>query len=75
MNITRPTGMTAIDWADCVVLELDAYAALGRLDNEAEWQDWAVQFRNITALGKGIPDPYGFENWNEWADRFVGALL
>jgi len=25
-------------------------------------------------LGRNFPNPYDFENWEEWADRFVQTL-
>lgn len=62
------------DWADCVCLDLDAYGAFGRLDDERRWQDWALQFFNNTTLGRNFPDPYAFTDWREWAERFSQGL-
>lgn len=72
--ITRPTGMELRDWADQVVLDLDRYGAFGRLENEAEWRDWAVQFLNNTTLGRNPPNPYQFADWREWAERLAQLL-
>jgi hypothetical protein len=62
------------DWADSICLDLDSFGTFGRLDDAAQWQDWAMQFLNNTTLGQNFPDPYGFTNWREWAERFAQSL-
>jgi hypothetical protein len=69
-NITRPTGLALRDWADQIVLDLNAFGTFGRLDDVTQWQDWAVQFLNNTTLGRNIARPYDFADWLEWAERF-----
>lgn len=73
-NITRPSFMELRDWADQIALDLDSYGSFGRLDNELEWQDWAMQFLNNTTLGRNFPVPYDFNDWREWAERFSQSL-
>ena len=72
--ITRPYGMNLIDWADCVVLDLEAYGVFGKLMSESGWQDWGVQFLNNATLGRNLPNPYNFTTWREWAERMCGSL-
>lgn len=72
--VTRPTGMSMSDWADQVTLDLDRYGYVSKLQGD-DWQGWAVQFLNNVALGRNLPDPYGFEDWLEWAERFCGVML
>lgn len=74
MRITLPTYMSLQDWADQISLDLDPYGAIRRLDNVSKWQDWAVQFVTSTALPQNIPNPYQYEDWREWAERFCGLL-
>lgn len=74
MIITLPTNMELLDWASQVVLDLDAYGAFGRLQDPARWQDWGVQFLNNSSIGRNLPNPYGFTDWREWAERLVGSL-
>ena len=69
-----PTGMELLDWASQVIIDLDAYGSFGRLDDPTRWQDWGVQFLNNTTIGRNLPIPYGFTDWRDWAERFVGAL-
>lgn len=73
-NVTRPSYMTLSDWADQIALDLDSYGAFGRLDKDSEWQNWAMQFLNNTSLGKNFPNPYDFNHWQEWAERFCQTL-
>jgi hypothetical protein len=73
-SITSPKYMSLLDWADQMCLDLDQFGAVGRLMQESEWQDWAIQFYNNSALGRNLPNPYSFDNWNEWAERFSQSL-
>jgi hypothetical protein len=73
VNLTPPTGLTLRDWASQVCLDLDSAGPIGRLFDEAQWQDWGAQILNINTLGS-LPSPYGFTEWQDWAERFYGAL-
>lgn len=73
-HVTLPKNITLSDWADQVALDLDPYGTFGRLVNETEWQSWAMQFLNNTALGRNFPNPYQFADWQDWAERFAQAL-
>lgn len=72
--ITRPTNMKLLDWADQVCLDLDYIGSVGKLMREDRWQDWGMQFLNNLTLGRNIPSPYSFKNWQDWADRFCQVL-
>jgi len=70
--ITQPAIMSLRDWADCVVYDLSTYGVLARLDDEDKWQQWALQFCVISGLSqKNVPDPFAFDDWRTWAQRFV----
>lgn len=73
-HVTLPVNMTLMDWANQVALDLDPYGALGRLDDPNNWQNWAMQFLNNSTLGRNFPVPYHFDNWKDWAERFVQTL-
>lgn len=63
------------DWADCIVMDLSTYGALSRLDDETKWQEWGQQFCVISGLSqKNVPDPFSYNDWREWAQRFVGVV-
>ena len=74
IQVTLPTGMGLRDWADQIALDLDPYGTFGRLDDEDQWQNWAMQFLNNMTLRENFPIPYSFENWREWAERFCQVL-
>ena len=74
VRITLPTGMGLRDWADQVALDLDSFGAFGRLDDDSNWQNWAMQFLNNMSLKENFPVPYNFENWRDWAERFCQTL-
>jgi len=74
ISMTRPTGMTLQQWADRVVLDLDAYGPLQKL-KDTNWQRWAVQLPAIISLGYiAIPNPYQFTDWKLWAEYVCGEL-
>ena len=70
-----PRGISLIDWADQVVFGLDSYGAFPHLQSESAWQDWAANFLlNGPLSAKGLPNPYEFDDWVQWADRFCAVL-
>ena len=70
--ITQPVIIGLRDWADQVVLDLDRYGPLARLDDEKDWQQWGIQFCVISGLSqKNVPNPFQFTDWRTWAERFV----
>lgn len=73
-HITLPLHMTLLDWANQAALDLDPYGAFGRLDDPANWQNWAMQLLNNASLGRNFPNPYDFADWREWAERLVQTL-
>jgi hypothetical protein len=73
--ITQPSIMGLLDWSDQVVMDLSAYGALSRLDDEDKWQEWGRQFCVISGLSqKNVPDPFAYTDWRQWAEHFVGAV-
>lgn len=74
MIITNPDFMSAVDWADRVALDITGYGAVGRLDSEIGWREWAVQLLNLPALPTGTPNPYNYTYWRDWARDFVKVL-
>jgi len=71
--ITLPTNLTLADWADQMALDLDATGPISRLSGD-KWQDWGMQIFNNRTLGGALPNPYGFTDWREWAERLCGVL-
>jgi hypothetical protein len=68
--------MTLEDWTSIVVLDVNEQALLGGLMEQLrdnDWQAWGVQLFANT-VGRSIPDPYGFQDWQEWAQRLCGVI-
>lgn len=70
-----PRGMSITQWADAVLLSVGDAWSYPRLDDEVRWRDWAVAFlRSPTFANQALPDPYGFNDWQEWAERAYPML-
>ncbi|MGI9143373.1 MAG: hypothetical protein ACR2IJ_09325 [Fluviibacter sp.] len=75
INLTLPQGLELRDWADQIILDIDNQVVFGKLMDDANWQDWAVQFVGNVGLSRyNPPMPYQFDDWKLWAERFVYTL-
>jgi hypothetical protein len=64
-------------WDSWTSLMCEAYAAqqLSMNTPEEEWKDWASGLKAIDVfVNEGIPGPYIYENWQDWAQALVGAV-
>ena len=75
LSVTLPVGIGLKDWANCLITDFIAFGAFDPLDDETKWLDWATQFLNATNLIEDFPDPYMYDDWREWAERFVQTTL
>lgn len=69
-----PRGHTWDSWAS---LMCEAYASqqLSVPGNEKDWKEWASGLKAIDIfVNEGIPGPYVFDNWKDWASAVVGAV-
>lgn len=69
---TLPAFMGLRDWADAMAIDLQSYGIVPRLDDD-DWKDFGRRLLILTGLST-VPDPEGFEDWSEWASRFVSAV-
>jgi hypothetical protein len=56
---------------------VEAYAAQQLSMNvpEANWKEWAAGLKAIDVfVNEGIPGPYIYDNWQDWASALVGAV-
>ena len=66
-----PDGMQVQEWTDKTTLILEKYGAVSRLDDPDRWQDWAARAISLVGLqGNNCPNPYQFDDWRSWAERF-----
>lgn len=64
-------------WDSWTSLMCEAYAAQQLSSNtpEEEWKQWASGLKAIDVFtNEGIPGPYIYENWQDWASALVGAV-
>jgi hypothetical protein len=55
----------------------EAYAdqLLGYPSGEETWKDWAAGFYGTDVFSRdGVPDPYQFDNWQDWASALVNVV-
>ena len=68
-----PRGMTWDYWCK-LTEEQFAPQQLGHLPEE-QWRKWVDGMVGIGYfLNSGVPDSRGFENWQEWAQTFMGIM-
>ena len=64
-------------WDSWSSLMCEAYAAqqLSMNTTEEGGKEWAAGLKAIDIfVNEGIPGPYIFENWQDWATALVGAV-
>ena len=64
-------------WNSWTSLMCEAYAAQQLSSNtpEEEWKQWAAGLKAIDVFtNEGIPGPYTYDNWQDWAAALVGAV-
>lgn len=69
----NPIMMDVLEWTDKMAPELIKDGGyLGRLDDPTQWREWArsVMLINNDLEGE-VPNPYQFDDWRDWAQRFL----
>lgn len=74
VSIPLPYGLEFVEWAIYATEQLAEYG-IAPPTSEDEWATWANALFSVPDLvAQGIPQPIGFANWREWAERFVGTV-
>jgi hypothetical protein len=72
--VIDPRYLTAQQWTDAVNLTLATAAPLPRMRGN-DWQSWALGVLAVPSIaGLYPPDPRGFTDWRNWAERFVQCV-
>jgi hypothetical protein len=69
-----PRYHTFESWAS---LMCEQYAAqqLSIPDANSDWKAWGAGLKAIDVFAnEGIPDPYIYDDWQEWAEALVNAV-
>jgi hypothetical protein len=68
-----PRGHTWDSWCP-LIAELFAKYGLGTAPEEM-WKAWASAMLGVgNFASSGVPDPRGFDDWQDWAKQFVGVM-
>ena len=77
LNVSQvydPRYHTFDSWAS-LMCELYASQQLAIPDANTNWQDWASGLKAIDVFAnEGIPGPYIYDDWHEWAEALVNAV-
>ena len=69
VTIPDPAGLEFAAWGALVAEQLAVYGVFAPLDDVA-WSDWACTLLYSPELA-AIPEPYGFQDWRDWARRLL----
>ena len=73
--IYDPRGHTFDSWAS-LMCELYAAQQLSIPDASTDWRQWGEGVKAIDVFtNEGIPGPAVFNDWQDWAQAVVGAIL
>jgi hypothetical protein len=70
--LPTPNTVKFMEWATLATEQFAAYGIPVPL-SEAAWQSWAENFSNGSVPGTPGPDPYGFPDWQSWANALIGT--
>ncbi len=69
-----PRYHTFDSWA-CLMVELYAAQQLQIPTPDLDWKSWAAGLLAIDVfVNEGIPEPYLFDDWQDWATALVNAV-
>lgn len=72
--IYDPRNHTFVSWAS-LMCELYAAQQLSIPNENTDWKEWASGLKAIDVFtNEGIPGPYIFDEWQDWAEAVVGAV-
>jgi hypothetical protein len=73
--IYDPRGHTFDSWAS-LMCELYATQQLAIPEPGTDWRQWGEGLKAIDVFtNEGIPGPAVFNDWQDWAQAVVGAIL
>lgn len=70
-----PRGMGVVEWIERMNPELDSFGDIPIIYEESEWKDWAyVVCSNPQIARCQPPDARFFDDWQDWACRFIQTI-
>lgn len=69
-----PRYHTFDSWA-ALMCELYAAQQLQIPGSDVDWKSWGAGLKTIDVFAnEAIPEPYNFDDWQEWAEAVVNAV-
>lgn len=63
------------EWSDYMYPTLEQYGVIEQFTYGSDWKSWAAGLLSLNPIARlGVPQPYVFDDWQEWASRLIGAL-
>ena len=73
-QIYDPRYHDFVSWAS-LMCELYAVQQLAIPNENTDWKEWASGLKAIDVFtNEGIPGPYIYDNWQDWAEALVNAV-
>ena len=73
-QVYDPRYHTFDSWAS-LMCELSASQQLCKPDSTTDWKVWAAGLKAIDVFtNEGIPGPYIYDDWQEWAEALVNSV-
>lgn len=74
MYLPEAYGLKFGEWGGIVAEQLAQYGISAPMNDET-WKTWVSALHEVPELvAMNIPRADGFEDWSEWAERFIGAV-
>lgn len=76
MSYVNPNFIATFpEWADYMYPTLQEYGVIEQITYGSDWKSWAAGLSSINGLAEiGVPSPYQFEDWKDWAVRLIENL-
>ena len=76
MSFVNPNFIpTFTEWADYMYPTLQEYGVIEQITHGSDWKSWAAGLSSINGLAEiGVPSPYQFDDWKDWAVRLIENL-
>lgn len=63
------------EWSDFMYPSLERYGVIEQFTTGSDWKSWAAGLLSLNPIARlGVPMPYQFDQWQDWAARLIEAL-
>ena len=75
MIAVDPRGLSATQWCNFMAPVLAPFGPLPAVREDAEWRGWADAVCAMSGISKRTPPlPEFFDQWSDWATRFIDVV-